>query len=803
MALPDRVALLNNPAQTDVTGIDFAYVDPTQKQLDIYFLKDPAAVIPSLVNDLPAELFRIQSIDGGESIAEVAVTGAVWTVIDSRNVVRLTTATPGDFSYYRLHIEDNRIDPFYNDVRFSFKANCPSQFDCKDPAHICPPEPRPDYNVNYLARDFESYRQALLDFTSERYPSWKDRLEADAGMMLAELMSALGDEMAYYQDRVAREGYLETATQRRSIQRLARFVDYDIHDGLGASAWLDFQVSLGASGLIPAGTPVRDRNERIAFEAGAGLFETLPGFPVDSRLNALKAHIFDKSAACLPVGSTEVTIDGDLSAVLPAEPDKWMLLRTDPLDPSLQQRRWMIRVTNCHVELDAVEGVMVTRFTWDAAQATPFETDLATLTVHGNLVPSTSGETIKTQFRMGPAVSPNDPPEAIERGGPGDGIAFLHSLPRTEPSDPDYHGDLVWRGPDTSTARPEVRLFEALHVGPNWVEGEEWEWRRALLGTDSAEPSDKVFTLDHGSWRRIAGFRRIGGEFVDRDYATGDGVTLRFGDDEFGLVPADGLMFQATYRVGNGLRSNVTPGTLVSFNPIALPFIDSVTNPLAGVDGLDPEPAADVLINAPEAFRAKTFRAVRPEDYAEAAEHLSWVQRAGAEFRWTGSWLSCFVTPDPRGSFRVTPEQRTELEQQLDRFRQAGREAYAKNPVYANLDLDIRVCVAQGFFVGDVKQRVLAALFGQPQEDGTLAFFSPDRFTFGTPLLRSALEAAIQKVPGVRAVERILFRRRGWFRWRIFAQLVYRVAANEIIRIENVRELPERGSVRLVMEGGS
>ena len=43
---------------------------------------------------------------------------------------------------------------------------------------------------------------------------------------------------------------------------------------------------------------------------------------------------------------------------------------------------------------------------------------------------------------------------------------------------------------------------------------------------------------------------------------------------------------------------------------------------------------------APEAFRAVTYRAVRPEDYAEAAERLPWVQRAGATFRWTGSWLT-------------------------------------------------------------------------------------------------------------------------------------------------------------------
>ncbi len=56
--------------------------------------------------------------------------------------------------------------------------------------------------------------------------------------------------------------------------------------------------------------------------------------------------------------------------------------------------------------------------------------------------------------------------------------------------------------------------------------------------------------------------------------------------------------------------------------------------------------------------------------------------------------------------------------------------------------------------------RVLAALTGSPP-----AFFAPDNFTFGTPLDRSPLEAAIQQVAGVRAVEDITFRRRGVLDW--------------------------------------
>ena len=101
---------------------------------------------------------------------------------------------------------------------FRFKQGCPSVLDCRRREHECPPEEFVDFPVDYLARDFVSIRNALLDYASQRYPAWIEKIEADAGVMLAEMMAALGDEFSYIQDRYAREAYLETATQRRSLR---------------------------------------------------------------------------------------------------------------------------------------------------------------------------------------------------------------------------------------------------------------------------------------------------------------------------------------------------------------------------------------------------------------------------------------------------------------------------------------------------------------------------------------------------------------------------------------------------------
>src|SRR4030095_3506678 len=141
--------------------------------------------------------------------------------------------------------------------------------------------------------------------------------------------------------------------------------------------------------------------------------------------------------------------------------------------------------------------------------------------------------------------------------------------------------------------------------------------------------------------------------------------------------------------------------------------LDAVTNPLAVTSGVDPETADSIRQLAPEAFRAITFRAVRPEDYAEAVERLPWVQRAGARFRWTGSWLTVFATPDPKGSFALTPPEETALAAQLDRFLLAGSETWGRDPIFATVDLEINICIEPSSFVGDVVAAVLEALFGR------------------------------------------------------------------------------------------
>ena len=64
------------------------------------------------------------------------------------------------------------------------------------------------------------------------------------------------------------------------------------------------------------------------------------------------------------------------------------------------------------------------------------------------------------------------------------------------------------------------------------------------------------------------------------------------------------------------------------------------------------------------------------------------------------------------------------------------------------------------------------------------------------------MEAAIQSVTGVAAVEDITIRRRGWFDWREFTELCYDPGKNVIIRIANDPQHPERGTIKTLYTWG-
>ncbi|HET7882129.1 MAG TPA: hypothetical protein VFL55_14675, partial [Acetobacteraceae bacterium] len=184
-------------ASTSNNGIDFVEV-VAPRTLRVHFLNKVAIADPSIA----------ARIDGGDRVPAVPLlpinNATDWSSdAEGRPLLTLTAKIDGDFSNYRLTITAPRLDIFLDSSIFSFKATCPSDFDCAPGTTACPADDTPVPRIDYLAKDFLSFRQALTDYATLRYPNWVERSEADLGMMLAEVLSGLGDEFSYLQDRVA------------------------------------------------------------------------------------------------------------------------------------------------------------------------------------------------------------------------------------------------------------------------------------------------------------------------------------------------------------------------------------------------------------------------------------------------------------------------------------------------------------------------------------------------------------------------------------------------------------------------
>jgi hypothetical protein len=161
-----------------------------------------------------------------------------------------------------------------------------------------------------------------------------------------------------------------------------------------------------------------------------------------------------------------------------------------------------------------------------------------------------------------------------------------------------------------------------------------------------------------------------------------------------------------------------------------------------------------------------------------------------------------FTAVDPLGAESMTTSQARDLVDLLNRYRLAGYEAYGLQPRFVSLDLKIEVCATADAFRGDVQGAILDALGSGTTRAGQPGFFNPDRFTFGQPLERSALEAAVQRVPGVDGVRAITYRRRGQRQAYVRLPDTLAVSHDHIVRCDNDPSLPDHGSLNVIVKGG-
>lgn len=317
----------NDARSRGLNGIDYVEVNESQRVLAVHFFSEaPKDIIKESVQ-----------LAGGVRVRDLRV-------IDLRlgqdpgeeNCLFVMVDKPGDYSAYTLRLValDSKgqptkqpladFDPLCSEVEFSFKAGVPSDLDCKQ-QKVCALDEAPSPDINYLAKDYQSFRQLILDRMALTVPDWQEQHAPDVGIALVEILAYTGDYLSYYQDAVATEAYLSTARQRISIRRHVRLIDYTIHEGCNARTW----VLVETTGNITS--PPLDP-QAIYFLAGAHKYEiaavrsladlaNVPGgqyevfLPVTTDpISLYQAHnqicfyTWGDRLCCLPAGATSATL---------------------------------------------------------------------------------------------------------------------------------------------------------------------------------------------------------------------------------------------------------------------------------------------------------------------------------------------------------------------------------------------------------------------------------------------------------------------------------------------------------------
>jgi hypothetical protein len=847
-----RADVGNHPT---LNGIDAVEVDPAdRRRLVVHFLKP----LPADGLGLPAAPSRVRVL-GGVRVVGVRV---VEVVRATDGTLVVTVDRVGDHSLYELAIDSDRLDPVLRHARFSFAAGCRTDVDCRV-GEACPPSEHAEPALDYMAKDYASFRRLLLDLLPQLNPDFTERNPADLGVALIELLAFTGDRLSYFQDAVANEAYLDTARRRISVRRHAKLVDYAMHDGRNAWAALHIRVAGARVFPLPQATPVLLRvAEPFAGEAappppginaaerGApggtpqdfvldvlGLdpaedvvYETAHPVRMRADHNELSIHTWGNDECCLPSGTNEVYLYARRGVgqpvATPALAAGDLLLLEEAKGPA----------TGAPADADPARRAVV-RLVDAAPGVDPLYTD--TPGADGELVPwqpAEPGGTDPAQLpllrvRWSAADAPAFPlcvstrlPDVgfvrdvtVARGNvvlADHGLTIDRELTvPSEPVAPDTPFRLrLRRGPLTMQCRPEEPVYDD-------VTGR-LATPRAELDCDVREAGPAValrVDLEAGSdlWTPVPDLLAsppFAREFVAESDDDGRAV-LRFGDGEYGREVAGAIGFRPVYRVGNGRAGNVGAE---SFAHVVLPgaasWVAAVRNPLPARGGVDPETIEEVRQRAPRVFRAEQLRAVTADDYVAAALRLPELQGAVATLRWTGSRQSAIVAVDPAdpdglenqpdGRTRLAPALEQRVRSHLARFRLTGHDLELRSPRFVALELELELCVAPGHFRADVVRAVREALSNRVLGDGGRGFFHPDNLRFGEPVFISRVYAAVERVEGVDSALVTRFRRLGEPDYGELDAGAIAVGSDEIARLDNDPNFPDHGVLHVTAGGG-
>ncbi len=715
--------------------------------------------------------------------------------------------------------------------------------------------------IDYLAKDYASFRRLMLDHLQLRAPNWNESSMADMGHVLVEILAYAADHLSYYQDAVATEAYLGTARRRRSIKRHARLLDYIMHEGCNARVWVQVQVCapltiLKRTQLFTrvdrlAQTTVIQKNSPEYLDALAQavkVFETMHDGHLIPEHNEIPFYAEDGRVTLVPQGSTSAALRYAWSDATQALRVGQILVFEQVKDAATgntlsadPDQRHAIRIAS--IARDAAKGLV--KITWADEDALPFDLPVATYVAgkfcpamsvaRGNIILADHGQTIQHEAlppiqpgaRYRPTLSNigltycvpgNYDPLNLASASEALQQDVLHALPSIALFNLNWTVPLD-RGFDFSAladdAQPSAEFRQALQakgvVMANKLEltrvpGVGLQIRDRLRDQHlvATRANDRVLIHFYDKWTVRPDLLSSGPQATDYivDVEEDGHAFFRFGFGGHGRLPQPGEQFVASYRIGTGSIGNVRADTIAH---IVLENADQpitlVRNPLPAMGGTDRELAEDAQLYASTAFQTQQ-RCVTAEDYTALIERHPEVLRAVTQLRWTGSWYTAFVYVQRRNGQAFDEAFQAQLAHYLRPFQLLEHQLEVQPPQFAALDIALAITRKRGFDVNSVNAALRQAFGNNCASNGHPGFFRFDNFTFGQPIYASQIVATAMAVPGVLHAEMTRFGRLGQPESEQPPAAIA-IGPLEIARLDNDPNQPQNGTLQFCFKGGS
>lgn len=123
-------------------------------------------------------------------------------------------------------------------------------------------------NVDYTSRDYEGFRNDMIEILKRKIPEYSDFSQSDMGVVLIELLAHGLDVMSFYNDKVANEIFPDTAMERESVIKHCRRLGYELKNAVPSRYYQVFKIHPQPTDyVIPRGLKLNTTgDEAIEFE---------------------------------------------------------------------------------------------------------------------------------------------------------------------------------------------------------------------------------------------------------------------------------------------------------------------------------------------------------------------------------------------------------------------------------------------------------------------------------------------------------------------------------------------------------